>query len=95
VLHGDGGGKVRAVPRPVHGRIKVARLLLAGMRSGAPFGGWSRRQMHVNGQPGATLSDATGKPLGVVVLDVADGQIQAVRSIADPDKLRHLVAPTR
>ena len=95
VLHGDGGGKVRAVPRPVHGRTKVARLLLSGMRAGAPFGGWSLRQVHVNGQPGATLSDATGKLLGVVVLDIAAGQIQAVHAIANPDKLGHVVAPTR
>jgi RNA polymerase sigma-70 factor (TIGR02957 family) len=91
VLHGDGGGKVRAVRQPVHGRTKVARLLLAGMRAGEPYGGWSLRQVHVNGQPGATLSDVTGKLLGVVAFDIADGKIQAVRSIANPDKLRHLV----
>jgi RNA polymerase sigma-70 factor (ECF subfamily) len=95
VLHGDGGGKVRAIPRPVHGRAKVARLLLAGMRAGEPFGGWSLRQVQVNGQPGATLSDGTGKLLAVAELDIADGQIQAVRAIANPDKLRHLVAPAR
>jgi RNA polymerase sigma-70 factor (ECF subfamily) len=27
---------------------------------------------------------------GVMILDVADGQIQAVNSIVNPDKLRHL-----
>jgi RNA polymerase sigma-70 factor (TIGR02957 family) len=90
VLHGDGGGKVRAIARPIHGRAKVARALLSGMRSAEPFGGWLIRQVQVNGQPGALVSDATGKLTFVVVLDIADGQIQAVRTIANPDKLRHL-----
>jgi ketosteroid isomerase-like protein len=29
MLHGDGGGWVRAIARPVHGRAKVARVLLS------------------------------------------------------------------
>jgi RNA polymerase sigma-70 factor (TIGR02957 family) len=90
VLHGDGGGRVRAIPRPVQGRAKVARLLLSGMRATEPFGGLSLRQVQVNGQPGAMISDAAGKLIAVVVLDIADRQIQAVHSIANPDKLRHL-----
>jgi RNA polymerase sigma-70 factor (TIGR02957 family) len=90
VFHGDGGGQVRTITRPVHGRAKVARLLLSGMRAGEPFGGWSLRQVQVNGQPGAMLSDAAGKLTAVVVLDITDGHIQAVRAIANPDKLRHL-----
>jgi len=90
VLHGDGGGRVRATTRPVHGRAKVARVLLSGMRAAEPFGGWSLRQVQVNGQPGAMLSDAAGKLTAVVVLDIADDHIQAVRAIGNPDKLRHL-----
>jgi len=90
VLHGDGGGRVRAVTRPVHGRAKVARLLLAGMRSTEPHGGLSLRQVPINGQPGAVASDANGNVIAVMVLDIADGHISAVRAIANPDKLRHL-----
>jgi RNA polymerase sigma-70 factor (TIGR02957 family) len=91
VLHGDGGGRVRTIPRPVHGRAKVARVLLSGMRAAESFGGLFMRQMQVNGQPGAKVSDATGKLIAVVVLDIAaDGHISAVRSIVNPEKLRHL-----
>ncbi len=90
VLHGDGGGRVRAIARPVHGRAKVARMLLAGWRAAGPSGGWSLSQVQVNGQPGAMVRDPAGKLIGVVVLDIADGQIQALRSIVNPDKLRHL-----
>jgi RNA polymerase sigma-70 factor (ECF subfamily) len=91
VLHGDGGGRVRAIARPVHGRAKVARMLLSWTRAAEPHGGWSLRQVRVNGQPGAMASDGTGKLIAVVVLDVdVDGHISAVRSIVNPDKLRHL-----
>jgi RNA polymerase sigma-70 factor (TIGR02957 family) len=90
VLHGDGGGRVRAITRPVHGRAKVARMLVSGLRAAEAFGGWTLSQAQVNGQPGAIVSDPAGKPIAVMVLDIADGQIQALRSIVNPDKLRHL-----
>jgi RNA polymerase sigma-70 factor (TIGR02957 family) len=91
VLHGDGGGRVRAITSPVHGRARVARMLLAWMRTAGTFGGWSLRQVGVNGQPGAMVTDAAGELVAVVALDIgADGHISAVRSIVNPDKLRHL-----
>ena len=91
VVHADGGGRVRAITRPVYGRARVARLLLRVMRAAEPFGGWSLHQVQVNGQPGAMRSDAAGKLRAVLVLDIAaDGHIQAVRAIVNPDKLRHL-----
>jgi RNA polymerase sigma-70 factor (TIGR02957 family) len=90
VLRGDGGGKAPAVKRALHGRAKVARTLNAGLRAAARFGGLTLRRAQVNGQPGALLLDREGKLAGVVILDVADGQIQAISSIVNPDKLRHL-----
>ena len=44
----------------------------------------------VNGQPGAVAIDAQGRLAGVMALDIADGQIQTIHSIANPDKLRYL-----
>jgi RNA polymerase sigma-70 factor (ECF subfamily) len=90
VAHGDGGGRVRAITRPVNGRAKVARMLVSGLRAAEALGGWSLSQVQVNGQPGAMVSDAAGKLIAVIVLDIADGHIQALRAIANPDKLRHL-----
>ena len=91
VLQGDGGGKVPALARALHGRARVARTLMKGwMRVDALVGGLTTRRQEVNGQPGALLFDSEGGLLGVMVLDVAEGQIQGVRSIVNPDKLRHL-----
>jgi RNA polymerase sigma-70 factor (ECF subfamily) len=44
----------------------------------------------VNGQPGAIFRDAAGLVAGVMVLDIADGRVHTIRSIVNPDKLRHL-----
>lgn len=90
VFRGDGGGKAPAARRAIHGRAKVARLLIAGLRSLADVGGVTTRREQVNGQPGALFLDREGRLIGVTILDVADGQIQGVSAIVNPDKLRHL-----
>jgi RNA polymerase sigma-70 factor (ECF subfamily) len=89
VLHGDGGGKVPALARALHGSRRVARTLRAWFRQGARLPGASVREVEVNGHPGALLI-AEGALLGVMALDIADGRVQGVRSIVNPDKLRHL-----
>jgi RNA polymerase sigma-70 factor (ECF subfamily) len=89
VLHGDGGGKAPALARALHGRARVARTLIKGLRAADRFVGVTRRA-EVNGQPGALFFDGEDKLIGVMILDVAEGQIQGVSSIVNPDKLRHL-----
>ena len=44
----------------------------------------------VNGQPGARFLDPGGRLINVIALDIADGVVQAVRSVINPDKLAHL-----
>jgi len=89
VLHADGGGKAPALKRAIHGRAKAARTLIAGLRAFTRFGITSRRE-EVNGQPGALFFDREGRLISVMSLDVAEGHIQGVSSIVNPDKLRHL-----
>jgi RNA polymerase sigma-70 factor (ECF subfamily) len=47
----------------------------------------------VNGQPGALGLDANGKLINVISFDIAGGRVRAIRSIVNPDKLRHLGYP--
>jgi RNA polymerase sigma-70 factor, ECF subfamily len=68
----------------------VARTLIAGLRALTRFVGYNLRREEVNGQPGALFFDHEGKLISVMVLDVAEGQIQGVSAIVNPDKLRHL-----
>jgi RNA polymerase sigma-70 factor, ECF subfamily len=90
VAYGDGGGKAPAFPRPVHGRERVARLLLGGAGRGERLGVSGMRTVQINGQPGALFLDPEGRPLVAVSLDIADDLVQAVRAISNPEKLRHL-----
>jgi RNA polymerase sigma-70 factor (ECF subfamily) len=95
VLQGDGGGKAPALARTLHGRTRVARTLLAWVRQLRRLAGGQLRQVAVNGQPGALVLDRDGGLIAVWALDIADGQVQGVRSIINPDKLRHLGTLTR
>ncbi|WP_443075930.1 RNA polymerase sigma factor SigJ [Streptomyces sp. TRM 70351] len=82
----DGGGRVRAALRPLHGPDKVARFLLAVAGSQQGLGA---RPVAVNGEPGLLIT-VDGHPDAVAVLEVADGRVGEVRLVRNPDKLRHL-----
>ena len=91
VFYGDGGGKGPATTVPIYGRERVARLLRGlGRRAGQLVG--TVRPAQVNGQPGVISFDGDGKLFGVLAFDVLDGQVLAIRSVVNPDKLRHLGA---
>jgi RNA polymerase sigma-70 factor (TIGR02957 family) len=89
VFHGDGGGKAQAIARPLAGRERVMRLIAGIFRRGR-FEGTSLRLAWVNGQPGAVLYDAEGRVVTVVELEIADGVVQALHAVVNPDKLGHL-----
>jgi RNA polymerase sigma-70 factor (TIGR02957 family) len=88
-LHGDGGGKVPALARSLHGRGRVARTLLAWVRQGVRVGA-SLRPLEVNGEPGALLLDPDERLLGVWALDIGGGEVRGIRSVVNPEKLRHI-----
>jgi RNA polymerase sigma-70 factor, ECF subfamily len=93
VVYADGGGKAPAFPRPVYGRERVARLLLASTSQGAPRLAVSgQRAVAINGQPGALLLDGEGRPVVAITLDILDDQVQAVWAISNPEKLHHVGA---
>ncbi len=77
----DGGGKRTAALRPVVGAEQVARFILGIMRKIAS----TSRRTTVNGQPGLTIMTERGA--SVLTLDIADGQVQAIRVVSNPDKL--------
>jgi RNA polymerase sigma-70 factor (ECF subfamily) len=88
-FYGDGGGNVVAFTRPVVGADHVSRLL-AGVFAKFGPAGVSLVPVEVNGQPGAKFLDAEGRVVAVWSLDTADGRVQCIRSVVNPEKLRHL-----
>jgi RNA polymerase sigma-70 factor (ECF subfamily) len=90
LMRGDGGGKVPALGRTVAGRARVAKTLVNGVRAFGSMPGLSWQAVEVNGAPGAVYRDGSGALIAVLALEVADGRVVSVDSVANPDKLRHL-----
>ncbi|SFC72719.1 RNA polymerase sigma factor SigJ [Streptomyces aidingensis] len=88
-LHGDGGGRVPAVGRPVSGRERVAKILRAGMAVLVRGGGFLR-PAEVNGGPGVLAFDEQHRLVGVTALGMAGSEVRTIHSVVNPDKLRHV-----
>jgi RNA polymerase sigma-70 factor, ECF subfamily len=89
VLVGDGGGRARAIARPLVGAAAVARAIVA-------FVAQMRRAdvriepVWVNGDPGYRAFDADGRIVNVAAFELTEGGIGAIYSLVNPDKLAHL-----
>lgn len=83
----DGGGKVVAALKPIHGAGKVARMLLAIRRK------WLvnvvSRLVEINGQPGI-IQYLNGKIHSAITLEIVDGRIQSIYSVRNPEKLERI-----
>ncbi|MFD5800666.1 RNA polymerase sigma-70 factor [Streptomyces sp. NPDC127020] len=86
-LVGDSGGKSKAPLRVLESSEKVARFLQGAARKSVPD--FSYRFLEINGGP-ALLALSGGKPDSVFQIEVADGRIQSVYIIRNPDKLLSL-----
>ncbi|MFC8616289.1 RNA polymerase sigma-70 factor [Micromonospora purpureochromogenes] len=91
VLLGDGGGVKQAVPRPIVGADKVARLLVAGLGRLADTA--SLRPAQVNGYPALILWQA-GELDTVVAVRIDDGLITGLYAVRNPEKLSHMERET-
>ncbi|HJY00145.1 MAG TPA: RNA polymerase sigma-70 factor [Streptosporangiaceae bacterium] len=90
LFYGDSGGRGEITYRePVVGRDRVAEVIRIQLARIVQLGA-ELRAAWVNGQPGLLASDADGGLIAVICMDVLDGQIQAIRTVANPEKLSHL-----
>jgi RNA polymerase sigma-70 factor (ECF subfamily) len=94
VIVADGGidgvtvGRVRNIPRPVSGAVRISAFLAAASQRD---GGLETRECELNGQP-ALIAMQNGRTIAALLLVVADGRIQRVFIHADPAHLSHLSA---
>jgi RNA polymerase sigma-70 factor, ECF subfamily len=89
VAYGDGGGKAPQWSTPILGVQRVARVFVTMSRELHQHRVTVEPQQ-VNGQPGAVLRTPGGQLVNIFALDIADGRVQTIRSVINPDKLRHL-----
>ncbi|TQN41420.1 RNA polymerase sigma-70 factor (ECF subfamily) [Blastococcus colisei] len=91
VLVSDGGGKAKAALRPILGAEKVARFVAATATQGFSLPGLRVEVAEVNGAPGI-VAWAGEEPLLAMSLVVADGVVEQVLIVRNPDKLSGLSA---
>jgi hypothetical protein len=91
----DGGGKVRAGRRPVHGVRKAASWLAGWSRrpyEGVAFADMTATITEINGTPGLLVRGG-GRVLGTVTVELDDsGRIVAIHTVSNPDKLAAVTA---
>jgi len=89
VMLADGGGKVSAITRPLHGGAVVARTFIGFAR--LPGSRWRLEHARINGLPGCLVRDAvTGELVQTIALApsaTAPGRIGALYIQRNPDKL--------
>ena len=89
---GDGGGKVKgAAKRPITGQVAVTRFFLQTgnvFRRSLPKD--ARVEMAEVNRQSALIIRSSERAFSVLTIEVEDGHIQAIRVIANPDKLAHV-----
>jgi RNA polymerase sigma-70 factor (ECF subfamily) len=87
----DGGGKVRAPRKIVHGVELIARFF--ANITNRPYEGvdpqdWRLRRVEINGGP-AVVVDGPDGPISAISATVGDdGRVRDIQLVANPDKLR-------
>jgi RNA polymerase sigma-70 factor (ECF subfamily) len=88
VALGDGGGVKQAMPRPVVGADKVARLITAGLATVVDR--MSAELVQVNGWP-ALLLRLDGEIDSVLSVRVVEGLVSGVYTVRNPEKLSRIL----
>jgi RNA polymerase sigma-70 factor, ECF subfamily len=73
----------------VFGRDRVAEVLTLQIARALALGGRLQPAI-VNGRAGVLARDTDNLLIAVMTYDVLDGQLQAIRVVANPDKIRHI-----
>ena len=95
VMLSDGGGKVSAVPRPLHGGALIAKAFIGFARLPTSRA-WRLEPARINGLPGCLIfDDATGQLVQTIALAPSatePGRIGALYIQRNPDKLQGVLA---
>jgi len=85
ILVSDGGGFTGAPRKPIRGIVYVARAIVV-LSKRRPAGS-DARLLPVNGGPGIVIYSGR-TPVLALTLHLADGAIQEVHVVSNPEKLR-------
>ncbi|WP_107439982.1 RNA polymerase sigma factor SigJ [Streptomyces sp. 142MFCol3.1] len=86
VFVSDGGGKLAAARKSIHGGARIAMVMV---RVGRRWRSDSIEVVEVGGEP-ALLLRRDGRVVSVDTVEIKDGLIAAYRRVLNPDKLAHV-----
>ena len=84
-FYADGGGKVTAAQKPLYGKLKVTRFLLA-IKSSPLIPKFRSQLVLVNRQSGI-LNTIEGQPQSIFSFHLIKGKVSTIFAIVNPDKL--------
>jgi len=95
VMLADGGGKVSAVSRPLHGGAMIAKAVIGFAKLPGSLA-WRWEPAHINGLAGCLIfDDTTGQLVQTIALAPSateQGRIGALYIQRNPDKLQGVLA---
>jgi RNA polymerase sigma-70 factor (ECF subfamily) len=86
IQYSDGGGAGNVARKPIHGAEKIARFYARVRRTGNMPRDLVPRFVLVNGELGVLLLRPDGDQYAITALEIADGQIVAIRNFVNPDR---------
>jgi RNA polymerase sigma-70 factor (ECF subfamily) len=86
ILYTDGGGVVAAARKPIYGADKIARFLIGVQRKPEFVPDIEYAMVRVNGDFGVRMVSPSIGFLGIVAVQVQDGEIAAVRIFSNPER---------
>lgn len=86
IQYSDGGGTGKVARKPIYGAEKIARFYASVHRTASMPRDLLPRFVLVNGEPGVRLLRPDGDQYAITALEIADGQIVAIRNFVNPDR---------
>lgn len=90
IQYSDGGGNVTAARKPIYGAQRIASFYAGVRRNERLPRDLSAHPVLVNGDPGVRLTAPSGALYAITALELADGQVQAIRNFMNPARFGSL-----
>jgi RNA polymerase sigma-70 factor, ECF subfamily len=90
VQYSDGGGRVVAARKPIHGAHLIAKFYANVRRTDQFPLDLAATPVTVNGEPGVRLVSRSQGPYAITAIEVANGRVRAIRNFLNPDRFAEL-----
>jgi RNA polymerase sigma-70 factor (ECF subfamily) len=90
IQYSDGGGRVSAARKPIHGAALIAKFYANVKRTGRFPLDLVATPVTVNGAPGVRLVSRSRGPYSITAVEIVDDRVRAIRNFLNPDRFAKL-----